>query len=96
MKPSYSISPAVMRLIASISEKLGGINASHLQARRTELRKANQIKTIQSTLEIDGNTLSIDQVTSLLENKRIIAPQKDILRLKTPSKFTMLCNHIIL
>lgn len=86
MKPPYSISPAVMRLIASISEKLGGINASHLQAPRTELRKANQIKTIQSTLEIEGNTLSIDQVTALLENKRIIAPQKDILEVKNAIK----------
>jgi Fic family protein len=69
-------------LISSISEKLGIINASHLQAPRTELRKANRIKTIHSTLEIEGNTLSLDQVTAVIENKRVIAPQKDILEVK--------------
>jgi Fic family protein len=82
MKPPYSITPAILTLISSISEKLGIINASHLQAPRTELRKANRIKTIHSTLEIEGNTLSLDQVTAVIENKRVIAPQKDILEVK--------------
>jgi Fic family protein len=57
-----------------------------LQAPRTELRKANQIKTIHSTLEIEGNTLSVDQVTAVIENKRVIAPQKDILEVKNAIK----------
>ena len=86
MKPLYSITPVILSLISTISEKLGAINAIHLQAPRTELRKANQIKTIHSTLEIEGNTLSIDQVTAVIENKRVIAPQKDILEVKNAIK----------
>jgi Fic family protein len=86
MKPPYSITPVILSLISTISEKLGAINANHLQAPRTELRKANQIKTIHSTLEIEGNTLSIDQVTAVIENKRVIAPQKDILEVKNAIK----------
>jgi Fic family protein len=86
MKPPYSITPVILSLISAISEKLGAINANHLQAPRTELRKANQIKTIHSTLEIEGNTLSIDQVTAVIENKRVIAPQKDILEVKNAIK----------
>ena len=86
MKPPYSITPVFLSLISTISEKLGAINANHLQAPRTELRKANQIKTIHSTLEIEGNTLNIDQVTAVIENKRVIAPQKDILEVKNAIK----------
>ena len=86
MKPPYSITPVILSLISAISEKLGAINANHLQAPRTELRKANQIKTIHSTLEIEGNTLSVDQVTAVIENKRVIAPQKDILEVKNAIK----------
>ena len=82
MKPPYSITPQILSLLASISEKLGEIKASHLQAPRAELRKTNLIKTIQSTLEIEGNTLSIEQVTAVINNKKVIAPKKDILEVK--------------
>ena len=37
------------------------------------------MKTIQSSLEIEGNTMSEEQITALLENKRVIAPKRDIL-----------------
>jgi len=69
-------------LVASISEKIGEINANHLYKPNTELRKKNRIRTIQSSLEIEGNTLTEEQITSLLENKRIIAPAKDILEVQ--------------
>ncbi|MDQ3047246.1 MAG: Fic family protein, partial [Bacteroidota bacterium] len=64
------------------SEKSGGINAAHLQRPPTELRKKNRIKTIQSSLAIEGNTLSLEQVTAILEDKRVLAPAKDILEVK--------------
>ena len=86
MKPPYSITSEILSLILSISEKLGAINATHLQAPRTELRKANRIKTIHSSLEIEGNTLSLDQVTAIIDNKKVLAPQKDILEVKNAIK----------
>lgn len=86
MKPPYSITDAVLSLIASISEKIGAINATHLYKPATELRKRNRIKTIQSSLEIEGNTLTEDQITALLDNKRIVAPAKDILEVQNAIK----------
>jgi Fic family protein len=86
MKPPYSINSEILSLILSISEKLGAINATHLQAPRTELRKANRIKTIHSSLWIEGNTLSLDQVTAIIDNKKVLAPQKDILEVKNAIK----------
>jgi Fic family protein len=78
MKPPYNITPLILELITSISEKIGAINATHLQLPRAELRRSNTIKTIHASLAIEGNTLSIDQITALLDNKRVIAPKKDI------------------
>ena len=43
------------------------------------LRKANRISTIHSSLAIEGNTLSVEQVTTLLDDKRVIGPKEDIL-----------------
>jgi hypothetical protein len=57
MKPIYSIDSSILYLLASVSEKLGVIKAGHLQAPHAELRKANRIKTIQSTLEEMRTTL---------------------------------------
>lgn len=86
MKPPYVITDKILSLVASISEKIGEINAVHLYKPATELRKKNRIKTIQSSLEIEGNTLSEEQITALLENKRVIAPQKDILEVQNAIK----------
>ncbi len=86
MKPPYSVTIPILQLIASISEKLGQINAAHLTQPKAQLRKANRIKTIQSSLEIEGNTLNLEQVTAILDNKKIIAPEKDILEVKNAIK----------
>lgn len=86
MRPPYSITEKIVSLVASISEKIGEINATHLYKPATELRKKNRIKTIQSSLEIEGNTLTEEQITALLENKRVIAPQKDILEVQNAIK----------
>ena len=82
MKPPYQITNKILLLIASISEKIGEVNSAHLNKPPTILRRNNRIKTIQSSLEIEGNTLTIEQVTSIVENKRVIGPKKDILEVK--------------
>lgn len=79
MKPPYEISPKIIKYVATISEKIGEVNAAHLNRPKTNLRKSNRIKTIQASLEIEGNTLTVEQITAILNNKRILAPKKDIL-----------------
>jgi len=86
MKPPYQVTTKILEQIASIAEKIGEINAAYLYKPPTELRKKNRIKTIQSSLEIEGNSLSLDQVTAILDNKKIIAPKKDILEVKNAIK----------
>ena len=109
MKPSYKITGKILKLIASISEKIGEVNSAHLSKPPTELRKKNRIKTIHSSLEIEGNTLTIEQITAIVENKSVIGPKKDILEVKNaiavydhleklnPYKFNSFCKaHEIL
>jgi Fic family protein len=82
MKPPYQITTKILEQIGSIAEKIGEINAAYLYKPPTELRRKNRIKTIQSSLEIEGNSLSLDQVTAILDNKKVIALKKDILEVK--------------
>jgi Fic family protein len=81
-KPPYTITPLALRLSVSISEKLGEIKTAYLQRPPAELRKRNRINTIHSSLKIEGNTLTVEQITALLEGKRVLAPQKDIVEVK--------------
>lgn len=78
MKPSYEISKEILKFITQISEKIGEINAKYLIKTNPTLRKQNQIKTIHSSLRIEGNTLTEAQITAIIENKRVVGPEKDI------------------
>jgi len=79
MKPPYEITPLILKHITSIAEKIGEVNAKFLVKTNPTLRKQNQIKTIHSSLRIEGNTLSEEQITTIVENKRVVGPQKDII-----------------
>lgn len=79
MKPPYDITTKILKLIASISEKIGEISANLSDRPSPQLRKQNKIKTIHSSLSIEGNTLTQEQVTAIIENKKVIGPKKDVL-----------------
>lgn len=82
MKPPYTITPDILRAVTSVSAKIGEIKARYLSRQSPTLRKQNQIKTIHSSLKIEDNTLSEEQMTAILEHKRVIGPKKDILEVK--------------
>lgn len=86
MKPPYELTNRILALIASISEKIGEVNSANLQKPPTELRKKNRIKTIHSSLIIEGNTLTEDQITAIFGNKKVIGPQKDIIEVQNAIK----------
>ncbi len=78
VKPPYEITGEILKLTSNISEKLGEIKTFYLEKTRPELRKQNKIKTIHSSLKIEGNTLSEEQITALIDNKKVLGPKKDI------------------
>ena len=79
MKPPYEITARILNLISSISIKIGEVNANYLNKQSPQLRKQNKIKTVHSSLSMEGNTLTEDQVSAIVENKRVVGPQKDII-----------------
>ena len=81
-KPPFEITAAILDKIAEISELVGQVNAVAGLTTNPTLRRTNRIRTIYSSLAIEQNTLSLEQVTAVLSGKHIIAPPKDIAEVK--------------
>ena len=77
--PSYEITDEMLNLVTQIMENLGKLNSVNEFEKLPRLRRVNRIKTIQSSLAIENNTLSIEQVTDVIDGKRIIGPKEDII-----------------
>jgi Fic family protein len=82
MKPPYEITTRILLLYGQITEALGLCKSLLLVKPEARLRKQNRIKTIYSSLAIEGNTLDIEHVTALIENTKVLGPKKDILEVQ--------------
>jgi Fic family protein len=76
--PPYQITTAILNRVAEISERLGRWSASHNNSLSPHLRRDNRIKTIQASLAIENNTLSLEQVTAVLDGKRVLGLPHEI------------------
>lgn len=76
-QPPFTINAQAINLISSISEQIGRLSSQNFSA-SPQLRKQNRIQTIQSTLAIEGNTLSLEQVTAIVEGKRVLGQPREI------------------
>ena len=77
-QPPYTITPAILNLVAQISETVGRMSVVNDTAKALRLRRINRIRTIRGSLAIEGNTLSEDQITAILDGKRVLAPPREI------------------
>ncbi len=77
-QPPYTITSAMVSLIADISEKLGQLSVFEAQDDLLRLRRANRIRTIHGSLAIEGNTLTEGQITAVLQGKAVIAPLREV------------------
>ena len=80
--PPFHITEKIANLTAEIAEKVGSISATIGDIPHPKLRKENRIKTIQSSLAIENNTLSIEQVTAIVEGKRVLGSPQEIQEVK--------------
>lgn len=81
-KPPFEVTNTILDEIAEIAELVGYVSAARGLSTNPNLRRTNRIRTIYSSLAIEQNTLSMEQVTAVLDGKRIIAPPKDIAEVK--------------
>ena len=76
--PPFSVSAKAIRLVADISALVERYAIRLEAADGLLLRKANRIKTIRSSLAIEGNDLSEDEVRTLMDGKTVIAPKQQL------------------
>ena len=81
-QPCFTVSAQAVSLVARISALLERYTITQEAADSLKLRRANKIKTIQSTLAIEGNTLSLKQVNDIIDGKRVVAPLREIQEVK--------------
>ncbi len=82
-KPPFQATSKIIDLVQNISLILGSLSYNSFKTHSDiKLRKANSIKSIKSSLAIEGNSLSLEQVSDILNGHKIIAPKKDIIEIK--------------
>ena len=81
-KPPFTITNAILKYVASISEKLGKLNAIKGLENKPHLRKNNRIKSIHASLKIEANSLSLGQVRDVINGKAVLGEQKEIQEVK--------------
>jgi len=80
--PAYTISTKAIDLVARIAEKVGEIRGSGEYSRNLRLRKINRLRSIQSSLAIENNPLTLGQVTDIIEGKRVLGLPHEIQEVK--------------
>ncbi len=66
---TYSLTPRTLSLLASISERLGEVNAAHLHHPSPQLRRAHRVSTIHATLALEDNPLDGHSIAELLDGR---------------------------
>ena len=77
-KPPFHMTDKMTSLIAEISEQVGRITVLQEGTINPRLRRENRIRTIHSSLAIENNSLSLEQVTAILDGKRVLGNPNEI------------------
>lgn len=81
-KPSFEITYEMIDAVSEISELMGKLSVTSDLSSNPVLRRSNRIRTIQGTLAIEQNSLSLEQVSAILNGKRVLAPPKEVAEVK--------------
>lgn len=81
-KPPFEITNTIIDSVAEIAELVGRLTSTNQLSGNPTLRRSNRIRTIHGSLAIEQNTLSLEQVTAVLNGKHVLAPPKDIAEVK--------------
>lgn len=80
--PPFTMTEDIMNMVIEIGELVGQISAHDNLSTNPKLRRENRIKTIYSSLAIEQNTLTLEQVTDVIDGKRVLAPPAEIREVK--------------
>ncbi|WP_120995949.1 Fic family protein [Stutzerimonas urumqiensis] len=77
-QPPLTLTATMLACVAEIGELVGRLSARHEAALTPKLRRGNRIRTIQASLAIENNTLSVEQVTAVIDGKPVLGPPREI------------------
>ncbi|MCY1281807.1 mobile mystery protein B [compost metagenome] len=77
-RPPLTLTTAMLNLVAEISGRIERLSGHHTTTLTPQLRRGNRIRTIQASLAIENNTLSVEQVTAVLDGKRVLGLPREI------------------
>jgi Fic family protein len=86
MNPPFDITPRILKLTADISSMIGRLEGGRLKIPLVDLRRQIDASSIHSSCVIEGNALTLDQATDIINGKRVIGPAKDILEIKNANE----------
>lgn len=81
-QPPFSITPEMLNLVSVISEKVGMFKSVNDMDSKPHLRRLNRIRSIHSSLHIEANSLSLDQVRDVIDGKLVMGDRKEIQEVK--------------
>lgn len=80
--PPYTVTDTIIYLVAEISEQVGVVTVKNKTISNPQLRRENRIRSIHSSLAIENNSLSLEQVTNIINDKRILGDPGEIREVK--------------
>ena len=80
--PPFRMTEEITNLVIEIGECVGKISVSDAATKDPKLRRVNRMQTIHATLAIEQNALTLEQVTAVIQGKRVLAPPQDICEVK--------------
>lgn len=92
--PPFTMTEEITNLVIEIAELTGRISLSEHLSTNPKLRRENRIRSIQSSLAIEQNSLTVDQVSDIIEGKRVLGPPQDIREVKNAYEAYELLTHL--
>ena len=80
--PPFTMTENITNLVIEIAELTGAMSVSEQLSKNPKLRRENRVKSIHSSLAIEQNSLSINQVSDVIDGKRVLGPPQDIREVK--------------
>ncbi len=77
-QPPYFLSPAILQLVGDISEWIGRYSVTSGVSMTPQLRRGNRLRSIQASLAIENNSLTLEQVTAVIDGKRVLGLPREI------------------
>ena len=76
--PPFTMTDEITNLVIEIAEITGAMTVSEQLSKNPKLRRVNRVRSIHSSLAIEQNSLTKEQVSDIIDGKRVLGPPQDI------------------